>query len=149
MNTITIKNTQRFINLQEKVMHLFASLNSFKENQKPFLMRCAVVYMSVKIGLILLATFTTMAFFITSVTQYLAIEMSRSKALLFASPLTLVIVLKLYFICNVLITYDRSRLIMKSILNRIFLKGKQGMHTLKTTLPADLPPLSLEKVRNR
>jgi hypothetical protein len=75
--------------------------------------------------------------------------MSRSKALLFASPLTLVIVLKLYFICNVLITYDRSRLIMKSILNRIFLKGKQGMHTLKTTLPADLPPLSLEKVRNR
>lgn len=149
MNTTTIKNTQWFINLQEKVMQLFVFLNNFKQKQKPLFMKCAVVYMSVKIGLILLATFATMAFFITSVTQHLAIEMSRSKALLFASPLTLVIVLKLYFICNILMTYDRSRLAMKSVFNKIFLKGKQGMQTLKETLPADLPSISFEKIRNR
>lgn len=149
INTITIKNTQWLINLQEKGMHLLTVLNSFKEKRKPILMKCAVVYMSVKVGLILLATFTAMTFLITSVTPHLAVELSRPKAILLASPLTLIIMLKLYFICNILITYDRSRLIMKSVLDTIFLKGKYGMQTLKETLPAGLPSISLEKVRNR
>ncbi len=146
---MTLRNTQWFMNLQEKIIYLFLFLNSLKEKKKPFIMKCAFVYMAVKIGLILLAAFTTMAFLITSVTQHLAIEMSRSKALIFASPLTLIVMLKLYFIFNMLVTYDRSRLIMKSVLDKAFLKGKQGMQTLKEAFPTGQPSLSFEKARNR
>lgn len=136
------------MNLQKKIIYLFLFLNSLKEKKKPFIMKCAVAYIAVKIGLILLATFTTMAFLITSVTQHLAIEMSRSKALIFASPLTLIVMLKLYFIFNMLVTYDRSRLIMKSVLDKALLKGKQGMQTLKEAFPTGQPFLSFEKARN-
>ncbi len=147
INAITVKHTLWFINLQKKVMYFLVFLHNLKEKQKPFFIRGAVVYMSVKIGLILLATCATMFFIITSVTPHLAAEMSKSQALLFASPLTLIIMLKVYFIGKILLTYDRSRLVMKSVVDKVFLKGKQGILSIKGALPANLSSLSLEKAR--
>src|SRR5574342_455780 len=108
LNVVTLENRSWVINLQEKARKLLRTVYDFKETYKSHLMNCAVVYMSVKIGLVLLATFTSMALLISYVSQCIAIEMSKTKALLLASPLTLIIVLKLYFIFKMLMTYERS-----------------------------------------
>jgi len=84
---------------------------------------------------------------ITIGSQYLAIETSKTKALLLASPLTLIVMLKLYFIFKMLMTYERSRVIIKSAINVIWSKSKEGIQRVEGTLP--LPPLSLEKAKNR
>jgi hypothetical protein len=110
-------------------------------------MHCAVVYMSVKIGLILLASFTSMALLIGYVSQCIAIEMSKTKALLLASPLTLIVMLKLYFIFKMLMTYERSRAMIGCVVNALWLKGRQGIRRIEGTL--SVPPLSLEKAKNR
>ena len=112
-------------------------------------MKCAVIFMSVKVVLILLATFTTMAFLLSSVTPYLAVEMSKTKAMLFTLPLMMVITLKLYFIGKILMTYDRSKLVMKAVVDVIVWKGRHGMRRAEEAFPVDLSPLSLEKARNR
>ena len=57
-----------------------------RKRTNPDFMNFAVVYMSVKIGLILLATFTSMALLIGYVSQQLALEMTKTKSLLLASP---------------------------------------------------------------
>lgn len=147
--TIILKNSRRVTHVPEKLMQLFASLNNFKETHKSFFMKCAVLFMSVKIGLILLATFTTMAFILGSVTQYLAIELSKTKAILFASPLTMIIMLKVYFIVKIVMTYDKSKSMIKAVVSVMLLKGRQGIRRIEETIPADLSPFSLEKVRNR
>ena len=147
LNTITYENTGWVINLQEKARKLLKTVYDFKETHKSHLMNCAVAYMSVKIGLILLATFTSMALLIGYVSQCIAIEMSKTKSLLLASPLTLIVMLKLYFIFKMLMTYERSRVIMISAISVIWSKSKEGIQRVEGTLP--LPPLSLEKARNR
>ena len=147
LNTITFENTGWVINLQEKARKLLKTVYDFKETHKSHLMNCAVAYMSVKIGLILLATFTSMALLIGYVSQCIAIEMSKTKSLLLASPLTLIVMLKLYFIFKMLMTYERSRVIMISAISVIWSKSKEGIQRVEGTLP--LPPLSLEKARNR
>ena len=85
LNTITFENTKWVINLQEKARKLLKTVYDFKETHKSHFINCAVVYMSIKIGLILLATFSTMVLLITIGSPYLAIETSKTKALLFAS----------------------------------------------------------------
>ena len=147
LNTITLKNTRWVTYLQEKAEILIKALCDFKEKHKVHLMNCAVVYMSVKIGLILLATFTSVALLTSYVSQQLAIEMTKTKALLLASPLTLVVMLKLYFIFRMLMTYEGSRAIIKSVLGVIWSKSRQGLQQIEGTLPA--PTLSPEKAKNR
>lgn len=147
--SIIFKNSGRIVDLQEKVMQFFASLNNFKETHKSFFMKCAVIFMSVKIGIVLLATFSAMVFLLGSAMPYLAGEMSKTKAILFASPLIMIIMLKLCFIGKILMTYDRSSLVIKSIVNVLLLKGRQGLRRVGETIIADLSPLSLEKAKNR
>ena len=144
---ITLKNTTWIITLREKIRQLVACIHNFKEEHKSVLMNCAVVCTSIKIGLILLATFSTMALLITIGSRYLAIETSKTNALLLASPLTLIIMLKLYFIFKMLMTYERSRVIIISAISVIWSKSKEGIQRVEETLP--VPPLSLEKVKNR
>ncbi|MBI2470885.1 MAG: hypothetical protein HYV59_06535 [Planctomycetes bacterium] len=148
LNSMTLKNTRWATYLQEKTGILLKAFCDFKEKHKAHIMNCAVIYMSVKIGLILLATFATMVLLISYVSQHLAMEMTKTKSLLFASPLTLIVMLKLYFIFKMLMTYDRSRMIIKSIIRVVSLKGKKGMQRIEETFPVGAPPLSLEKVKN-
>jgi len=146
-NTITFENTGWVITLQEKARKLLKTVYDFKETHKAYFMNCAVVYMSVKIGLILLASFTSMALLIGYVSQQLAVEMTKTKSLLLASPLTLIVMLKLYFIFRMLMTYERSRVIIRSAISVIWLKSKEGVQRVEGTFPA--PQLSLEKAKNR
>ena len=46
-----------------------------------------------------------------------------------------------------LMTYERSRVIIKSVLGVIWSKSRQGLQQIEETLP--VPPLSLEKAKNR
>ena len=146
LSTIALKNTGWVINIREKTREVLKAINDFKEKHKALLTKCATVYMSVKIGLILLATLSTVAFLIISVSQHLAIEMTKTKALIFATPLTLIIMLKLYFIFKMLMAYEKSRAIINSAVNVMILKGKQEVQRIGETLPAGL---SLENVKNR
>lgn len=147
LNTITFENTAWVINLLEKARKLLKTVYDFKETYKSHFMNCAVIYMSIKIGLILLASFTSMALLIGYVSQCIAIEMSKTKALLLASPLTLIVMLKLYFIFKMLMTYERSRVIIRSAISVIWSKSKEGIRRVEGTFPP--PTLSLEKAKNR
>ena len=147
LDTITLKNARWVTYLQEKARILLNAVHDFKERHKACFMNCAVIFMSVKIGLMLLATFATMVLLISYVSQHLALEMTRTKALLFASPLTLIVMLKLYFIFKMLMTYERSRVIIRSAISVIWSKSKEEIQRVEETFPVS--PLSLEKVRNR
>ncbi len=148
LRTIFSHDARWVTNVRKRARQLLASFYHFKETHKSFLFTCAVLFMSVKIGLILLATFSTMAFLLGSATPYLAIEMSKGKAMLFVFPLTMITMLKLYFIGKILMTYDMSRSMMKVACRVLLLKGKQGIHRIKEAIPADVLPLSLEKAGN-
>lgn len=143
LNAIMLGNRRWVKSIREKTKILWKTLCDFKERHKPHFLQCAVVYMSVKIGVILLATFTSLALLLTYVSQHIALEMTKTKALLLTTPLTLIIMLKLYFIFKMLMSYERSRATIKSVLGVIWLKGRQQM---EETIPA--PPLSLEKAKN-
>jgi len=147
LNVVTLENRRWVIYLQEKAGKLLKTIYDFKETHKSHFMNCAVVYMSVKIGLVLLATFASMALLISYVSQQLALEMTKTKSLLLASPLTLIVMLKLYFIFKMLLTYEKSRVIMKSAISVIWSKSKEGIQRVEETLPA--PTLSLEKAKKR
>ena len=145
LNAMTLEYSRMVMNLQEKARRLLKIIYGLKETHKSFITNCAVTYMTIKVGLILLATFATMVLLTSLVSRQLAIEMSKGKAILFASPLTLIIMLKLYFICNILMTYNKSRLVIKFAMSVILLKGRQGIQRIVETFPVDLPPLSLKK----
>ncbi|MDE1889854.1 MAG: hypothetical protein KGI30_06330 [Planctomycetota bacterium] len=149
LNTMTLECSRMVINLQEKARRLLKIVCGLKETHKSFITNCAVTYMAIKVGLILLATFATMVLLISIVSRHLAIEMSKEKAVVFALPLTLIIVLKLYFIFRMLMAYDRARLAVKSVINGVLLRERQGIQRIGETFPVDLSPLSLKKVRNR
>lgn len=149
LNTMTLEYSRMVINLQEKARRLLKIVCGLKETHKSFITNCAVTYMAIKVGLILLATFATMVLLTSIVSRHLAIEMSNGNAILFASPLTLIIMFKLYFIFKVLMTYNKSRLMIKSAISVMLLRGRQGIQRIGETFPVDLSPLSLKKVRNR
>lgn len=143
LNAIMLENRRWVKSIREKARISLKTLCDFKERHKSHFLQCAVVYMSVKIGVILLATFTSLALLLTYVSQRIALEMTKTKSLILTTPLTLIIMLKLYFIFKMLMTYERSRAMIKSALGVILLKGRQQM---EETIPA--PPLSLEKAKN-
>lgn len=143
LNAIMLENRRWVKSIREKAKISWKTLCDFKERHKPHFLQCAVVYMSVKIGVILLATFTSLALLLTYISQHIALELTKTKALLLTTPLTLIIMLKLYFIFKMLMTYERSRVMIKSALGVIWLKGRQQM---EETISA--PPLSLEKAKN-
>ena len=145
LNMMTLEYSKMVINLQEKARRLLKIICGLKETHKSFITNCAVTYMAIKIGLILLATFATMVLLTSLVSRQLAIEMSKGKAILFASPLTLIIMVKLYFIFKILMTYTKSRLMIKSAMSVILLKGRQSIQRIEETLPVGLSPLSLKK----
>ncbi len=149
LNAVTLGYLKIVANLQEKTRKFLRTIRGFMEAHKPLLRNCAVTYISVKVGLILLVTFATMVLLTTLVSRHLAIEMSNGNAILFASPLTLIVMFKLYFIFKVLMTYNKSRLMIKSAISVMLLKGRQGIQRMGETFPVDLSPLSLKKVRNR
>lgn len=149
LDMIISKDTRWVMSLEKKARQVLASVHHFKETHKSLFIKCAVIFMSVKIGLILLATFATMAFLLRSVTPYLAVEMSKTKAMIFTFPLTMVITLKLYFIGRILMTYDRSKSIMKAAIDVILLKGRHGMRHAEEAFSLDSSPPSLKQARNR
>ncbi|MCF6157439.1 MAG: hypothetical protein E3K32_02470 [wastewater metagenome] len=146
---IKCKNTKCISDFKEKVLRTLAFICGLKERYKPFLKDCFVIYMGVKVGLILLATFSAMAFLLLSITPRLSLEMSLTKALLFTSPLMLIIMLKLYFICKIIVTYDESRLIVESIISRLSFKSRRCLQQIEESFLGDLSQLSPEKIKNR
>lgn len=141
---LTLGNIGLMNHIQKNTDAVISAMRDFKNKHKSFFMKCAVTYMAVKIGIILLASFAALVYLASHVTQYLAIELSQTKALLFATPLTMIIVLKLYFIFRMLMTYDRSRMMIQIVFNTMVLKGKQGLWQV-----GELPAVSWEKVRKR
>lgn len=141
---LTLGNIGLMNHIQEKTDNVISTIRDFKNKHKSFFMKCAVTYMAVKIGIILLASFAALVYLTSHVTQYLAIEMSQTKALLFATPLTMIVVLKLYFIFRMLMTYDRSRMMIQIVFNAMVLKGNQGVWQV-----GELSSVSWEKVRNQ
>ncbi|MGQ3684696.1 MAG: hypothetical protein ACUBOA_06780 [Candidatus Loosdrechtia sp.] len=140
-NTIAFKKDRYILRLQEKMQELTSFAGDMKERYQPLLMRCAAIFMIVKIGLIFLTTFFTMAFIILSVTPRLDQEMSRTNAFLLALPLTFMLATKIYFIGTMLMTYDRSRCMIQSALGSILFRSRQGLRqvgTFRSGLPLPL-----------
>lgn len=149
LRTTLSKGTKWVITWDKKARQLLGAVCDMIASHKSFLLKCATIFMAVKIGVILLATITTMVFLLNTATSYLSVEMSKMHSILFAFPLTLIIMLKLYFIGKILMTYDTSKQVIKSVVQVILLKGKQGMQQIGERIPADVSPLSLKKARNR
>ena len=144
-NRLMLKDVVFMSHTRGKTDNVISAMRDFKDRHKSRFMKCAVIYMATKIGIILLASITAMIYLMSHVTQYIEVEMSQAKALLFAVPLTLVIAFKLYFIFRMLLTYDRSRLIVQMVVNAIVLKGMRGIRQVGESLPGDVPSLSWEK----
>lgn len=149
LRTTLSKDTTWVMRGEKKARQSLKSVCDIIASHKSFLRKCATIFMAVKIGIILLATITTMVFLLNTATSYLSIEMSKAHSIFFAFPLTMIILLKLYFIGKILMTYDRSRQVIKSVVQVILLKGKQGIQQIGERIPADVSPLSLKKARNR
>lgn len=148
LRTTLSKDTTWVMRGEKKARQLLESVCDIIASHKSFLRKCATIFMAVKIGIILLATITTMVFLLNTATSYLSIEMSKVHSILFAFPLTMIIMLKLYFIGKILMACDTSRCVIQSVVQIILLKGKQGVRRIGDTIPADASPLSLERVRD-
>ena len=140
------KNVALFF--QKKCAGCAIAGRNFKERYKSVFVNSAVVFMAIKLGLILLATFATMAYFLSTASQYLAMEISKPKAILLISPLTLIIVVKVCFMIKMLTTYGRSRALMKSAAGYVWLKGKGGLRLAKVSLPVGMDTPSPERVQS-
>lgn len=149
LRTRGVQDKSWFIKLQKEARQLLASVVNMKTTHRAFFLKCAVIFMAVKIGIMLLTTISTMVFFLSTATSYLTIEMSKAQAISFAFPLTMIIMFKVYFISKMLMTQDASKRVIKSAVRLILLKGKQGMRRIEETIPADVSPLSLHRVRDR
>lgn len=141
-NTIALKKSRYMLNLQGKIREIVTFIDDSKERYKPFLIKCAILFMIIKIGLISLATFSSMVFIILSVTPRLCQEISRTNAFLLASPLTLMLMVKIYFIGKMLLTYDRSRSMIQSAIDGVLFKSRRGLQQIEESLRVDLPSLS-------
>lgn len=148
LRTTLSKDTTWVMRGEKKARQLLESVCDIIASHKSFLRKCATIFMAVKIGIILLATITTMVFLLNTATSYLSIEMSKAHSIFFAFPLTMIIMLKLYFIGKILMACDTSRCVIQSVVQIILLKGKQGVRRIGDTIPADASPLSLERVRD-
>ncbi|MEK6728433.1 MAG: hypothetical protein AABY76_00230, partial [Planctomycetota bacterium] len=88
---MTFKTTKWALFSQKKSAGCAIAIRNFKERYKSVFINSAVAFMAIKLGLIFLATFATMAYFLSTASQYLAMETSKPKAMLLISPLILII----------------------------------------------------------
>lgn len=144
---MTIKTTNMALFFQQKCDGCAIAVRNFKERYKSVFINSAVVFMAIKLGLILLATFATMAYFVSTASQYLAIETSKPKAMLLISPLILIIVVKVCFVIKILATHGRSRALMKSAVDCVWLKGQGGLRLAKESLPVGFNTPARERVK--
>ena len=132
---MTFKTTNWALFFQKKGAGCAIAIRNFKERYKSVFINSAVAFMAIKLGLIFLATFATMAYFLSTASQYLAMETSKPKAMLLISPLILIIVVKVCFIIKILVTYGRSRALVKLAVDYVWWKGKGGLRLAKESLP--------------
>ncbi|MBV6517792.1 MAG: hypothetical protein DCC43_07675 [Candidatus Brocadia sp.] len=149
LRTISVQDPRWVAKLQKEARQLLTSLGETISSHKSFLLKSAVIFMAVKIGIILLATVSTVVFLLNTATPYLTVEMSKTQAMLFAFPLTLIMMFKVYFIGKILMTHDTSKCVIQSVVHGILLKGKQCVRRIGETVPAGLSPFSLSRVRDR
>lgn len=135
---IHIKKEQYALNLQGRVRQIANFIEDFKEKYKPLLLKSACIYMIVKTGLIFLATFSAVAFLTIHIAPYIALEMSRTRALLFVMPLLCIIGLKLYFILSVLMAHHQSRAMIGSVVNTIVIRGRRGIKQVEKAFQSDI-----------
>ncbi len=144
---MNFKTTNVALFFQKKYAGCAIAARNFKERYKSVFINSAVAFMAIKIGLIFLATFATMAYFLNTASRYLAIETSKPKALLLISPLILMMVVKVCFMIKILVTYGRSRALMKSAAVYVWLKSKGCLRLAKESLPVGLSTPARERVR--
>lgn len=144
---MTFRMTKLTLFFQEKGSGCAIAIRNFKARHKSVFINSAVTFMAVKLGLIFLATFATMAYFLSTATQYLAIETSKPKAMLLISPLILIIMVKVCFIIKILVTYDRSRSLIKLAVDYVWSKGNDGLRHAKESLPVGLNTPSRERAK--
>ncbi|MEK7360024.1 MAG: hypothetical protein AAB422_06590, partial [Planctomycetota bacterium] len=63
------------------------------------------------------------------------------------SPLILIIVVKVCFIIKILVTYGRSRALVKLAVDYVWWKGKDGLRLAKESLPVGLNTPAHERLR--
>lgn len=144
---MTFKTINVALVFQKKCAECAIAVRNFKERYKSVFINSAVVFMAIKLGLIFLATIATMSYFLSTASQYLAMETSKPKAMLLISPLILIIVVKVCFIIKILVTYGRSRALVKSAVDYAWLKGKGCLRLAKESLPVGLNTPSHERVK--
>ncbi|WP_295101469.1 hypothetical protein [uncultured Candidatus Kuenenia sp.] len=125
-------------NILKKKEEFFSTIQDFDGTGDNCFKKCALVYMSVKVFLILLATCSITILFLMPGFQEFVEETSRLKVLLFTSPVILVILFKLYFIGMVLLTYDRSKRIIRLAINNMVREMTNIALKLRTTAPLGL-----------
>src|SRR3989337_1606927 len=149
-NIISIENSKPVITVQKKLRQFLAYLQYVKEKYKHSLKIYAEIYLSLKIGIILFATFFAMGYLTMYISKYIAVEMTKWKAIIFTLPLALIIVLKLFFIFKVLIVCYKSRLLLKATLERLFRKmygTLQVDKSFETNISSKLQ-LSVKKIKS-
>jgi len=102
----------------------------------------------VKIGLIMLATGFVVMFLLIPASQQLALEYSKWKALLITSPVIFIIIFKIYYIFTVLLTYEKSRNAIQSILHVAVLKSSQTIERIREKTSIQSLRACFEKVVN-
>ena len=132
------KMTSMALFFQRKCAGYAIAVRNFKERHKSVLINGAVTFMAIKLGLIFLATFATLAYLLSTASQYLAMETSQPKAMLLMSPIILIIVAKVCFIIKILTTHGRSRALMKASVHYVWFKGKGCLRFATELLPTGL-----------
>ncbi|MCR4293821.1 MAG: hypothetical protein NUV76_13220 [Candidatus Kuenenia sp.] len=125
-------------NIRRKKGEFFSAIQDFDGTGNNCFKKCALVYMSLKVFLVLLATCSIMVLFLMPAFQKFVEETPRLKVLFFTSPVILVITFKLYFIGMVLLTYDRSRRIIRLAINNMVREMTNIALKLRTTAPLGL-----------
>lgn len=149
-NIISIGNSKLAITIQKKLRQFFVYLQCVNEKYKHSLKIYAEIYLSLKIGIILFATFFVMGYLTMYISEYIAIEMTKWKAIIFTLPLALIIVLKLFFIFKVLTMFYKSRLLFKASLEMLFGKMYVPLRVAKsfeTNISSKLQ-LAVKKLKN-
>ncbi|GJQ48205.1 MAG: hypothetical protein K8F34_09665 [Candidatus Kuenenia stuttgartiensis] len=136
-------------NIREKKGEFFSAIQDFDGTGDNCFKKCALVYMSVKVFLILLATCSITILFLMPAFQAFVEETSRLKVLLFTSPVILVILFKLYFIGMVLFTYDRSRHVFQLAVKNMSIERTRIILKLRDVAPLGLRHAYCKLIRYR
>lgn len=146
---IDAQNSHRLFTLKENARLLLSFIDNLAKSHKNLFLKAARIFMAAKIGIIILATISTMVFLLYTVTPYLTVELSKMHAMLFAFPLTIILLFKICFISKILMSYEISKNAIQSVIHKILSKGKRGVGRIGVMIPVELPSLSLDRVRDR